>query len=367
MIISNLSIFGLILALVGRVLLIIGEGLSLYGSVHNIAPTQEFEHACLTSEVFMELPNTRGTFGYVLVELPGATCHLVALFGAKDVSLLSFCYRDGGNDVLSSIFEDARFSKSLLLRDMSKQNKLDRLKNMMADVNKMGPRLFLPALVQVIATAKASGSASKMDAISTSSELLQTKPVPPKVVVPETICLDGEEGVKEDPTADLRQKRWKRDRKDADLTDRVLGFDSAWEHEVHPVEGGLTSSSVRKSLLTIPRSSFSEPAISMRAIPLSASRCCCFFTICYLTLYYSFCFAELCLCLLGLHVGLGSALAAKVKAEKELLATQDQIVMLKAEKDSALAYLPLREKIDNLTYQLSVKEGEQQSALERMS
>ncbi|MED6145749.1 hypothetical protein PIB30_028109 [Stylosanthes scabra] len=67
------------------------------------------------------------------------------------------------------------------------------------------------------------------------------------------------------------------------------------------------------------------------------------------------------------QVGLESAVAAKAKAEKEFLAAQDQIAVLKAERDSALTYLPLKEKVNTLADQLSVKVGEYQSALERVS
>ncbi|MED6146610.1 hypothetical protein PIB30_036095 [Stylosanthes scabra] len=44
------------------------------------------------------------------------------------------------------------------------------------------------------------------------------------------------------------------------------------------------------------------------------------------------------------QLGLEGAIAAKLKTEKELLATQDQIDLLKMERDSALAFAPLQEK-----------------------
>ncbi|MED6205422.1 hypothetical protein PIB30_017454 [Stylosanthes scabra] len=68
-----------------------------------------------------------------------------------------------------------------------------------------------------------------------------------------------------------------------------------------------------------------------------------------------------------MQIGLEKALVAKTKAEEELLAAQDQVALLKAERDSAMAYLPLKEKVDALNDDLSVKEGERQSALERVS
>ncbi|MED6218858.1 hypothetical protein PIB30_030417 [Stylosanthes scabra] len=68
-----------------------------------------------------------------------------------------------------------------------------------------------------------------------------------------------------------------------------------------------------------------------------------------------------------MQVGLESAIATRAKAEKELLAAQDQVVVLKVEWDSVLTYPHLNEKVDTLTDQLSMKGGERQSALERES
>ncbi|MED6135254.1 hypothetical protein PIB30_044612 [Stylosanthes scabra] len=56
-----------------------------------------------------------------------------------------------------------------------------------------------------------------------------------------------------------------------------------------------------------------------------------------------------------------------MKAEKELSAALDQIEILKRERDSALAFLPLKEKVDSLDNQLSERIGEYQSALKRIA
>ncbi|MED6225642.1 hypothetical protein PIB30_095601 [Stylosanthes scabra] len=48
-----------------------------------------------------------------------------------------------------------------------------------------------------------------------------------------TGCLGG---VKEDPFADLRQKRRKRKVSEASAEDVALGVDSVWEHEVNPID-----------------------------------------------------------------------------------------------------------------------------------
>ncbi|MED6123871.1 hypothetical protein PIB30_053613 [Stylosanthes scabra] len=74
-----------------------------------------------------------------------------------------------------------------------------------------------------------------------------------------------------------------------------------------------------------------------------------------------------CQSLACLQIGLESAFAAKTKAEEELLAVMDQLAVLKVEMDSALEYLPLKEKADSLAQLLSQKEVEHQSALERVA
>ncbi|MED6216032.1 hypothetical protein PIB30_003677 [Stylosanthes scabra] len=68
-----------------------------------------------------------------------------------------------------------------------------------------------------------------------------------------------------------------------------------------------------------------------------------------------------------LQVGVEAFLAAKVKAEKELSTAFDQIEILKGERDSALSYLPFKEKADTLKDELSEKSLEHQSALDRIA
>ncbi|MED6183867.1 hypothetical protein PIB30_041873 [Stylosanthes scabra] len=68
-----------------------------------------------------------------------------------------------------------------------------------------------------------------------------------------------------------------------------------------------------------------------------------------------------------LPVGVEVSLAAKVKAEKELSAALDQIEILKGERDSALSYLPFKEKADTFKHELSEKSLEDQSALDRIA
>ncbi|MED6203642.1 hypothetical protein PIB30_001340 [Stylosanthes scabra] len=56
-----------------------------------------------------------------------------------------------------------------------------------------------------------------------------------------------------------------------------------------------------------------------------------------------------------------------MKVEKELSAALDQIEILKGERDSALSYLPFKEKADTLKDELSEKSLEHQSALDRIA
>ncbi|MED6167308.1 hypothetical protein PIB30_001732 [Stylosanthes scabra] len=68
-----------------------------------------------------------------------------------------------------------------------------------------------------------------------------------------------------------------------------------------------------------------------------------------------------------LQVGVETSLAAKIKAEKELSAALDQIEVLKGERDSALSFLPFKEKATTLDDKLSEKSLEYQSALDRIA
>ncbi|MED6110437.1 hypothetical protein PIB30_042867 [Stylosanthes scabra] len=118
----------------------------------------------------------------------------------------------------------------------------------MADPSKMGPRAVLPTS-RPAATAVAAAAASASAAGPTPAE--SSSQVPPTPTAPEThqakkqsskherakvVDLEGEEGMKEDPSADLQRKRRKKKAKEEDVFDRVLGDDSAWKHDVDPVK-----------------------------------------------------------------------------------------------------------------------------------
>ncbi|MED6142749.1 hypothetical protein PIB30_000311 [Stylosanthes scabra] len=233
-----------------------------------------------------------------------------------------------------------KFLDDLLLVKM-KKTKLDRMMAMIVDPSRMAPRVIL-------STAKPSANPA------TPSVQVPPPPPPPassrakksssKRERPEVVNVEGEEGAKEDPEDDLRQKRRQKEKgkekgKEEDLINRVLGEDSAWEHAVNPLElafpkeynykkaldGGLTSSSVRKHLqVMLPDQLLGE------SWHLSCQSLAC------------------------LQIGLESALVAKTKAEEALLAAKDQASVLKVEKDSALE-------------KLSQKEEEHRSALEQVA
>ncbi|MED6172360.1 hypothetical protein PIB30_049380 [Stylosanthes scabra] len=242
-----------------------------------------------------------------------------------------------------------------------KKTKLDRMMEMMADPSRMVPRSVLPMGVPA-ATAAAATTASAAPAgssVNLATPSVSVPPLPPtaskakksssKRERPERVDVEVEEAVKEDPDADLRQKRRQKEKgKEDDIVDRVLGDDAAWEHAVNPLDlafpkefnyrkaldAGLTSASVRKPLQgMLPDQLLGESwRLQCRAL-----------------------------------LGLEAALKAKTKTEEELLAVKDQLSVLKVERDSALEYLPLKEKADSLAQQLSQKEVEHKSALERVA
>ncbi|MED6133749.1 hypothetical protein PIB30_031067 [Stylosanthes scabra] len=111
-----------------------------------------------------------------------------------------------------------RFLDNLLLVEM-KKTKLDRMMAMMADPTRMAPRSILPTGVPA-ATAAAAPAASAAPAESSANPATPSVQVPSpppansrakksssKRERPEVVNVAGEEGAKEDPDADLRQKR----------------------------------------------------------------------------------------------------------------------------------------------------------------
>ncbi|MED6179806.1 hypothetical protein PIB30_004451 [Stylosanthes scabra] len=284
-------------------------------------------------------------------------------------SLLEFCRnfsltedsRMEGEYVLEAVGPSDRvpFRADDLLDVKMKKTKVDNLMAMMADPSRMAPRAIFPTgrPSATAAAASAAGptpaeSSSQASPVLTASEAHKAKKQSSKRERVKVVDLEGEEGLKEDPNADLQRKRRKKKAKEDDAFEKALGDDSAWEHDVDPVEvaflenfnyrkafdAGLTSAPVREALVKMP-----PEQLLGESYHLSARSLAC------------------------LQVGVETSLAAKVKAEKELSAALDQIEILKGERDSALAFLPLKEKVDNLDDQLSERTAEFRSALERIT
>ncbi|MED6149784.1 hypothetical protein PIB30_065914 [Stylosanthes scabra] len=234
-----------------------------------------------------------------------------------------------------------------LLMDMKKQSRFDRLKQKMAEVAGMGPRSVLPH-VRIPSTA--SGASASGQAVPAPASVAFTTPVPPPAAakkrgssrdpVGKPFSVEGEEGAKEDPSADLKKKGQKRKAPEASTEEVALGADSAWKHKVSPInrafpdgynfraalDAGLTNGPTREILgLLVPEQ------------------------------------------LLGTAQHLACQLTACLQMEKELASLKDQVDVLTVERDSALAAPLLNAKIKSLTQELAVSEGERLSALARMT
>ncbi|MED6197018.1 hypothetical protein PIB30_052810 [Stylosanthes scabra] len=265
---------------------------------------------------------------------------------------------------------DAEVGKFLddLLDVKMKKTKLDNLMAMMADPSRMGPRAVLPTgSPSATATAAAAAAATSTSAAVGPTPVESSTQVPPASTASKThrakrqsskrdrakvVNLEGEEGLQEDPVADLQLKRRKKKAKVDEVFEKALGDDSAWEHEVDPLKvafpegfnfrkalnAGLTSIPVREALTKMP-----PEQLLGESYHLSAQSLAC------------------------LQVGVETSLAAKMKVEKELSAALDEIEILKGERDSALSYLPFKEKADTLKDELSEKSLEHQSALDRIT
>ncbi|MED6187409.1 hypothetical protein PIB30_076131 [Stylosanthes scabra] len=167
-----------------------------------------------------------------------------------------------------------------LLDVKMKKTKLDNLLAMMADPSRMGPRAVLPTgrlsatatgAAAAAAFASAAGptpveSSSQVPPAPTASELHRAKKQSSKREHAKVVDLEGEEGLKEDPSAELQRKRRKKKAKEDDVFDKVLGDDSAWKHDVDLVkvafpesfnyrkalDAGLSSAPVREALVKMP-------------------------------------------------------------------------------------------------------------------
>ncbi|MED6171293.1 hypothetical protein PIB30_039460 [Stylosanthes scabra] len=264
---------------------------------------------------------------------------------------------------------DAEVGKFLddLLDVKMKRTRLDDLMAKMADPSRMGPRPVLPtrgpsATATAAAAATVAGtstlavagslcveSSSQAPHAPTASDAKKARKQPSKRERAKVV--DLEEELKEDPAVDLQPKRKRRNPKFDKAFEKALGDDSTWEHEVDPLKvafpadfdyrkalnAGLTSAPVREALTKMPPEQLLGESYYLHAKSLAC-----------------------------LQVGVETALVAKVKAEKELSAALDQIEVLKGERDSALSFVPFKERATTLEGELSEKSLEHQSALDRI-
>ncbi|MED6122143.1 hypothetical protein PIB30_037024 [Stylosanthes scabra] len=244
---------------------------------------------------------------------------------------------------------DAEVGNSLvknydLLDVKMKRTKLDDLMAKMADPARMGPRPILPtgsafatatAAAAVAASASATAgtstpAAARSPRVGTSTQVplaptaSEAKKAKKQLSKRERVTVvDLEDELKEDPAADLQRQRRRKKPKFDEAFEKALGDDSAWEHEVDPL-----------------RVAFPEDFDYRKALNAG---------------------------LTSAPVGVETSLAAKNKAEKELSTALDQIEVLKGERDSALSFLPFKEKATTLEDKLSEKSLEHQSALDRIA
>ncbi|MED6197696.1 hypothetical protein PIB30_059051 [Stylosanthes scabra] len=172
-----------------------------------------------------------------------------------------------------------------LLADMEKQSRFDRLKQKMAEVAGVGPRSVFP---HVRAPPTTFGASASSPAVPSSTPTASAAPNPLPA---------GEEGAKEDPSADLKRKGRKRKASGTAAEEAALGVDASWAHKVSPVE---------------------------RAFPED----------------YNF------------RGALDAGLTNGIQMEKELASLKDQVDVLTVERDSALAAPLLNAEIKSLTQRL---------------
>ncbi|MED6222492.1 hypothetical protein PIB30_064981 [Stylosanthes scabra] len=226
-----------------------------------------------------------------------------------------------------------------LLTDMEKQSPFDRLKQKMAEVVEMGPRLVLP---HVRTPPTTSGASASGQAAPAPAPVASTIPAPHPAAAKKKgssrdpsgkpFSVEGEEGAKEDRSADLKKKGRKRKAPEASAEEAALGADASWVHKVSPInrifpndynfraalDAGLTNGPIWEIL---------GPLVPEQLLG-TAQHLACQLTAC-------------------LQVGV----------EKELASLKDQVDVLTVERDSALAAPLLNAKIKSSIPHLSNGQG----------
>ncbi|MED6147749.1 hypothetical protein PIB30_046617 [Stylosanthes scabra] len=223
-----------------------------------------------------------------------------------------------------------------LLKDMEKQSRFDRIMQRMKEAKGAGPRSILPSSKAQTTSSGVSASgtilAPSVPSVSSSGASKATRKST-SAAPAKPFSVEKEEGAKEDPAADLRQKRRKRKVSEVSAEEAALGGDSAWKHKVNPIDraaldAGLTNALIREVV---------EPLVPEQLLGTAQFLAC-------------------------LQVGVEKTFAAKVQLENELAAAREQVDVLTAKRDSALAAPLLHAKIKSLTEEL--EEGERIFATE---
>ncbi|MED6195076.1 hypothetical protein PIB30_034620 [Stylosanthes scabra] len=215
----------------------------------------------------------------------------------------------------------------------------------MAEVAGVGPRSVLP---HVRAPPTTSGVSASSPAVPSSAPTASAAPNPlpaatkkggsSKDPVGKPFPAQGEEGAKEDPSADLKRKGRKRKAPGTAAEAAALGVDASWAHKVSPVErafpedynfrgaldAGLTNGPTREIL---------GPLVPEQLLGTAQHLAC------------------------QLTIGIEKAFASKVQMEKELASLKDQVDVLTVERDSALAAPLLNAEIKSLTQRLQFSKG----------
>ncbi|MED6173689.1 hypothetical protein PIB30_061940 [Stylosanthes scabra] len=223
----------------------------------------------------------------------------------------------------------------------------------MAEAAGVGPRSVLPHVWTPTTT---SGASASGQATPAPAPVASPTPVPPPAVVKRRgfsrdptgrpFSVEGEEGAKEDPSADLKKKGRKRKAPEASAEEVALGANSAWEHKVSPInrtfpddynflaalDAGLTNGPTREILGPLVPEQFLR----------TAQHLACQLTAC-------------------LQIGIEKTFTTKVQMEKELSSLKDQVDVLTVERDSALVAPLLNAKIKSLTQELEVSEEKKEA------
>ncbi|MED6187739.1 hypothetical protein PIB30_079304 [Stylosanthes scabra] len=128
--------------------------------------------------------------------------------------------------------------------DMEKQSRFDHVIQKMKEAEGAGPRSILPLFKAQTAASGASASdpvASSFTPVTSvppapSSSASKAAGKPTNATAAKPFSVEREEGVREDPAADLRQKRRKWKVSEASAEEAILGGDSALKHKVNPID-----------------------------------------------------------------------------------------------------------------------------------